>query len=135
MKSSAGFHTISGPEIGYLPKVVRDKSITIECIDAFLESDEEYSWDGPYNTREPLLATRPGQSLGRLFVTTKRLIFWSDDFPKPHLGIYYEDIQGWKTTWMPLASRGVFITVSGKRYLFAANATAVKNAERLLNFK
>ena len=94
--------------------------------------DEFYSWDGPYNTKDPVLVTGPGQSMGRLFVTNFRILFWSDDLPKPHVGLFYDDIQGWKTTWMPMKSRGVIVIVAGRKVIFAANSTAIENAERYM---
>ena len=94
--------------------------------------EEFYVWDGPYNTKDHGLVTRPGQSMGRLFITNKRLLFWSDDVAKPHVGLFYEDIQEWKTSWMPMKSRGVIIFVGGRKVIFAANSTAIENAERYI---
>jgi hypothetical protein len=132
MQNMGGFHSISGPDFGFLPKIFTDKSLAPQCLDAYLLEDEHYAWDGPYNTKEMMIATRLGQSMGRLFVTNKRLIFWSDDLPRPHIGVFYSDIDGWKTTWMPLKSRGVYLVTGSRRYLFAANVTAVKTAEKFL---
>lgn len=133
MPQFGDFHSPIGPEFGYLPKTVPNKDVSASFISPFLLEDEFYSWDGPYNTREKLIATRPGQSLGRLFVTNQRLLFWSDDLPKPHVGLFYGDIQGWKTNWMPLKSRGVTVIVNGRKVIFAANSSAIENAERFIN--
>ena len=46
--------------------------------------------DGPYNTKDPVLVTRPGQSMGQLFVRKLRILFWSDDLPKPHTSFFYD---------------------------------------------
>jgi len=135
MPQFGDFHSPVGPEFGYLPKVIPSKDVSANLITPYLLVEEFYSWDGPYNTREKLIATRPGQSLGRLFVTNQRLLFWSDDLPKPHVGLFYEDIQGWKTNWMPLKSRGVTVIVNGRKVIFAANSTAVENAERYIKRK
>ena len=59
----------------------------------------------------------------------------SDDAVKPLVGLFYEDIQGWKTSWMPMKSRGVIAIVAGRKVIFAANSTAVENAERFINRK
>ena len=133
MSSIGDFHRINGPEIGHLPKVIANKDLSIQFINPFLIEDEQYSWDGPYNTKDPLLVTRQGQSMGRLFVTNKRLIFWSDDLAKPHVGLFYDDLQGWKTSWMPMKSRGVIAIVAGRKVIFAANSSAIENAERFIN--
>ena len=133
MSSIGDFHRISGPEIGHLPKVIANKDLSLQFINPFLIEDEQYSWDGPYNTKDPLLVTRQGQSMGRLFVTNKRLIFWSDDLAKPHVGLFYDDLQGWKTSWMPMKSRGVIAIVAGRKVIFAANSSAIENAERFIN--
>lgn len=133
MPQFGDFHLPVGPECGYLPKVISNKDISAGYIRQYLLDEEFYSWDGPYNTREKIIATRPGQSMGRLFVTNQRLLFWSDDLPKPHVGLFYEDIQGWKTNWMPLKSRGVTVIVNGKKVLFAANSSVIENAERFMN--
>jgi hypothetical protein len=132
MPTFGNFHAPIGPEIGRIPKIIPNKEMASELISHFLLDDEFYSWDGPYNTKDPVLATRPGQSMGRLFVTNLRFLFWSDDLQKPHVGLFYEDIQGWKTSWMPLKSRGVFVIVAGRKVIFAANSSAIENAERFI---
>jgi hypothetical protein len=133
MPSIGNFHLPNGPEVGYLPRIIPNKDVSAELISPFLLENEFFSWDGPYNTKDQVLVTRPGQSMGRLFVTNLRLIFWSDDLKKPHAGLFYEDIQGWKTSWMPLKSRGVIAIVAGRKTIFAANSTAIENAERFIN--
>lgn len=132
MPQFSDFHSLSGPDSGYLPKIVPSKDISAGFIAPYLLESEFYSWDGPYNTKEQPIATRPGQSMGRLFVTNQRLIFWSDDLPRPHVGLFYEDIQGWKTNWMPMKSRGVIAMVGGRKIVFAANSSAIENAERFI---
>ena len=133
MPSVGDFHAPNGPEVGYLPKIIPNKDISTQFITPFLIEDEFFSWDGPYNTKDQVLVTRSGQSMGRLFVTNLRLLFWSDDLTKPHVGLFYEDIQGWKTSGMPLKSRGVIAIVAGRKVIFAANSTAIENAERFIN--
>ena len=132
MPSIGDFHAPDGPEVGYLPKIVRDKDVSAQLISPFLIENEFYSWDGPYNTKDPVLVTRSGQSMGRLFVTNIRILFWSDDAVKPHVGIFYEDIQGWKSSWMPMKTRGVIAIVAGRKIIFAANSTTLENAERYM---
>jgi hypothetical protein len=126
------FHEPLGPLVGIIPKIIPNKETTSQLIKSFLLEEEFYAWDGPYNTKDQILATRAGQSMGRLFVTNKRLLFWSDDLAKPHAGLFYGDIQGWKTSWMPLKSRGVIAIVAGRKVVFAANSTAIENAERYI---
>jgi hypothetical protein len=92
MPTFGNFHAPIGPEIGRLPKIIPNKEMASELISHFLLDDEFYSWDGPYNTKDPVLATRPGQSMGRLFVTNLRLMFWSDDLQKPHVGLFYDQL-------------------------------------------
>ena len=132
MASIGDFHVPNGPDYGYLPRIVPNKDLSAQFISPYLVENEFYSWDGPYNTKDKTLATKPGQSMGRLFVTNFRILFWSDDLPKPHVGLFYEDIQGWKTSWMPLKSRGVTAIVAGRKIIFAANSSAIENAERLM---
>ncbi len=127
------FHEPLGPSVGRLPKIMPNKETAALLIQSFLLREEFYAWDGPYNTKDLILVTRPGQSMGRLFVTNKRLLFWSDDTTKPHVGLFYSDIQGWKTSWMPMKSRGVIAMVAGRKVVFAANSTAIENAERFIN--
>lgn len=133
--SMGDFHEPLGPSVGILPKIIPNKDTAARLIQSFLIKNEFYAWDGPYNTKDYILVTRPGQSMGRLFVTNKRLLFWSDDLAKPHVGLFYSDIQGWKTSWMPMKSRGVIAMVAGRKVIFAANSTAVENAERFINGK
>lgn len=133
MPTFGDFHAPSGAEVGFLPKVIPNKDVSSQLVSTFLIEGEYYSWDGPYNTKDPVLATRPGQSMGRIFVTNFRILFWSDDSPKPHVGLFYDDIQGWKTSWMPMKSRGVIAIVNGRKIIFAANSTAIENAERFIN--
>ena len=130
MPSVGDFHSPNGPEVGRIPKIIPNKNLTAQLISNFLIEGEYYSWDGPYNTKDFVLATRPGQSMGRLFVTNLRLLFWSDDLAKPHVGLFYDDIQGWKSSWLPMKSRAVVAFVSGRKVIFAANASAVENAEK-----
>lgn len=105
----------------------KDDAATL--IDNFLMAREVYVWDGVYNTKDNQLSTRVGtQSMGRVFVTNTRLIFWSDDEDKPHIGVLYNDIESWKTSWMPLKSRGVIMYVGGQKVIFAANSTAMEHA-------
>ena len=132
MPTFGDFHAPSGAEVGFLPKVIPNKDVSSQLVSTFLIEGEYYSWDGPYNTKDPVLATRPGQSMGRLFVTNLRFLFWSDDLAKPHVGLFYEDIQGWKTSWMPMKSRGAIVIVNGRKIIFAANSTAIENAERFI---
>jgi hypothetical protein len=132
MPTFGDFHIPDGPISGNLPKIIQDKEASSSLITPYLIEDEFYSWDGPYNTKDQALRTHPGQSMGRLFVTNLRLLFWSDDATKPHIGLFYGDIQGWKTSWMPMKSRGVVAFVGGRKVIFAANSTAIANAERYI---
>lgn len=129
------FHVPNGPISGNLPKIIQDKEVSASLITPYLMEGEFYSWDGPYNTKDQALRTRPGQSLGRLYVTNLRLLFWSDDASKPQIGLFYEDIQGWKASWMPMKSRGVVTFVANRKVIFVANSTAIKNAERYIKNK
>lgn len=135
MPSFGDFHSPNGPNAGYLPKIIPNKEMAANIIAPYLIEDEFYSWDGPYNTKDPILATRRGQSMGRIFVTNFRFLFWSDDSPKPHVGLFYDDIQGWKSSWMPMKSRGITAMVAGRKVIFAANSSAIENAERMMNRK
>ena len=124
-----GFHNVNGSSIGRLPKYITNKDDAATLIDNFLMAGEVYVWDGVYNTKDNQLSTRVGtQSMGRVFVTNTRLIFWSDDEDKPHIGVLYNDIESWKTSWMPLKSRGVVMYVGGQKVIFAANSTAMEHA-------
>lgn len=132
MPSFGDFHAPQGPDVGHLPRIIPNKDVSLQVISPFLLEGESYAWDGPYNTKDPILATRPGQSMGRIFVTNFRILFWSDDLPKPHVGLFYDDIQGWKTSWMPMKSRGVIVIVAGRKVIFAGNSSAIENAERFV---
>jgi len=124
-----GFHNVNGSSIGRLPKYMPNKEDAAVLIDNFLMTGEVYVWDGVYNTKDNHLSTRRStQSMGRVFVTNTRLIFWSDDEDKPHIGVLYNDIESWKTSWMPLKSRGVVMYVGGQKVIFAANSTAMEHA-------
>ena len=124
-----GFHNVNGSSIGRVPKYMTNKDDAATLIDNFLMAGEVYVWDGVYNTKDNHLSTRRGtQSMGRVFVTNTRLIFWSDDEDKPHIGVLYNDIESWKTSWMPLKSRGVVMYVGGQKVIFAANSTTMEHA-------
>jgi len=128
-----GFHNVNGSSIGRLPKYMPNKDDAAMLIDNFLMAGEVYIWDGVYNTKDNLLSTRRGtQSMGRVFVTNLRLIFWSDDEDKPHIGVLYNDIESWKTSWMPLKSRGVVMYVGGRKVIFAANSTTMEHATKYI---
>jgi hypothetical protein len=129
-RSVGGFHQVNGPSLGRLPKYMPQKNDAMLLIAPYLMDGEKYVWDGVYNTKDPQLSTRYGtaQSMGRVFVTNFRLMFWSDDENKPHIGVFYQDITSWKTNWMPMKSRGVIMHVSGRKVIFAANSTAMEHA-------
>ena len=128
-KKQGGFHVPLGDGTVFLPRIMQDKNLSMHAILPYLEPGETYVWDGPYNTADPQIVTRHGQSQGRLFVTNHRLLFWSDDTRKPQAGIYYEDIMEWKTSWMPLKNRGVALHTGLTKVIFIANSTAVKHAD------
>jgi hypothetical protein len=126
-----GFHEINGPSLGRLSKYMPNKDDAAVVINAYLVAGEDYLWDGVYNTKDQQLSTRRStQSMGRVFVTTSRLIFWSDDEDKPQVGVFYSDIESWKSSWMPLKSRGVVMYVGGRKVIFAANSTAMEYATK-----
>ena len=126
-----GFHTVEGPNLSRLPKYLPQKDYSSIAINPFLLNGESYIWDGVYNSKGYPISTRQStQSMGRLFVTNLRLIFWSDDFDKPHLAVFYRDIESWKTNWLPMKSRGVAMMVSRNKVLFAANSTAIDLATK-----
>ncbi len=133
MAALGTFHVVDGPSIFLLPKHTRSKEFGAQVIQDFLLEEEIYSWDGPYNTKQSPIATHSGQSLGRVFITNKRLVFWADEQFKPHVGLFYKDIQGWKSRWMPMSSRGVIMVVNNKQYIWAAAKTAVRHAEKRIN--
>jgi hypothetical protein len=126
---AGGFHVVEGPNLSRLPKYMPQKDYAAVIISKFLLNGENYIWDGVYNSKGYPISTRVNtQSMGRLFVTNLRIIFWSDDLDKPHLGVFYSDIDSWKTNWMPMKSRGIAMVVSGNKVLFAANSTAIEFA-------
>lgn len=127
-----GFHVPNGPEVGRLRKIIPNREAASRVIEPFLIEGENYVWDGPYNTKDELLATKRGQSMGRIFVTNLRLLLWSDDSNRPQAGIFYDDIAAWRTSWMPMKSRAVFLTAGGREFLFAANSTAIEHAETFI---
>ena len=136
-KSFGDFHSINGPNVRKLPKIITDRTIMIPLVRPFLLTGEEFLYDGVYNTRDANISTQYGnkQSMGRMIVTNLRLIFWSDDYEKPHIGAFYSDINYWKTSWMPLKSRGIIMNIGGRKIIFAANSNAVDMASRFLNSK
>lgn len=115
-----------------LPKIVADKNLASNLIQPYLLEGEHFVWSSPYNTKEKRIATRAGQSLGHLFVTNLRLLFWSDNMLKPHVGVFFEDITDWKSSWMPMKSRGVRFSIGQSRYLFAAGKISVIEAEKII---
>lgn len=126
-----GFHAVEGPNHSRLPTYMPQKDYSSIVIKQFLLNGESYIWDGVYNSKGYPISTRQStQSMGRLFVTNLRLIFWSDDFDKPHLAVFYRDIESWKTNWLPMKSRGVAMVVSRNKVLFAANSTAIDLATK-----
>lgn len=132
--SFGDFHSIDGPPVARLPKFVTDRTAMIPYIKPFLVEGEEFIYDGVYNTRDGNISTRRdnAQSMGRMVVTNLRLIFWSDDYDRPHIGVFYNDITYWKTNWMPLKSRGVVMNTGHRKVLFAANSNAVNHASTFL---
>jgi hypothetical protein len=133
MRELGSFHEVLGPEKTKLPKHTRSKEFGAQVIQSFLKDGEHYSWDGPYNTKAQPIATFQGQSLGRVFVTSERLLFWPDELLKPHLGLSYKDIQGWKSSWLPMSSRGVIMIVNNQQYIWAGAKTAIRHAEQFIN--
>lgn len=123
------YREVNGPITGILPKLILDKNKGGEIISPYLSKDEIYQWVGSYNTRDSNIAVKKGQSLGHLFVTNTRLIFWPDEAFKPHVAIHYSDIEQWRSSWLPMKSRAVNLVLGGNKLLFAAAKTAVRKAE------
>jgi len=132
MSNKSFFHEVHGPITGKLPKLIFDKKLGGEIILPYLLQDETYQWVGSYNTKDSGIAFKQGQSLGHLFVTNKRLIFWPDEAFKPHVAINFSEIQGWKSSWLPMKSRAVNLLLGGRKVLFAAAKTAVRVAEQFV---
>jgi hypothetical protein len=129
------YREVYGPIAGKLPKLILDKNKGGEIITPYLIEGETYHWVGSYNTKNPNIAVKQGQSLGHLFVTNTRLIFWPDEAFKPNVAIHYSDIAQWKSSWLPMKSRAVNIVIGGEKLIFAAAKTAVRKAEALLPTK
>ena len=120
-----GFHKPVGVTQKDMPHFVarEQRELVAEAIGPFLEEDECYVTHGIYNTKDKFISVTQNQSLGRLIVTNRRLIFWPDHFKQPHLAIDFESIYDWEVARV-FNSRGIFFFVENQRYMFGTHKTA-----------
>ena len=129
-------HMPSGPETTMLPKYFGSREMSKTAILPHLEDFEIYIWDGVYNTKDARLAySQFGQSLGRLYVTNQRLLFWPDKSTKPYRAVYWLDIEKVNKIRLPLTTNlfGFEILSSDKKAIFATTRIVARQIKPFLD--
>jgi len=97
--------------------------------DLLLGSEIVYS-SKIFGSRNPILMFQNCDT-GWLFVTNKRILFWSDESKKPHTAIDFENITKCSSRWAIMKMRSVKIKVDGVTVKFGTHRSAARLIEKL----
>lgn len=129
-----GFYTPEFPEIGYLKKLGAaqgmDENFRKGLIKGYLDESEKIYTSKAFGSRNPKLMFQNGD-LGWLFVTNKRIIFWSDNSLKPHIAVNYDDINFCKIGYAIMGQKTLKIDVNGDIIKFGTHKFAAELIEKL----
>lgn len=124
-----GFYAPEFPEIGYLKKLGAaqgmDENFRKGLLDEHLDEGEKIYSSKAFGSRNRKLMFQNGD-LGWMFVTNKRIIFWSDNSKKPHIAINYEDINFCKIGYAIMGQKSLKIKVNGETIKFGTHRFAAE---------
>ena len=99
--------------------------------DLLFDSEIVYS-SKIFGSRNPILMFQNCDT-GWLFVTNKRILFWSDKAKKPHTAIDFENITKCSSRWAIMKMRSVKINVDGAPLKFGTQRDTARLIEKLVN--
>jgi hypothetical protein len=130
-----GFYTPEFPDIGHLSKlggaVGMGENFRKGLISNYLTDSEAALSSKAFGSRNPILMFQ-NCDLGWLIVTTKRILFWSDESTKPHIAIDIECIDSCSSRWAIMKQRSVKIKVDSVQVKFGTHRSAARLIEKLV---
>jgi hypothetical protein len=130
-----GFYTPDFPQICYLRKLGAaqgmDENYRKGLLEAHLEDGELVYSSKAYGSRNPKLMFQNGD-LGWMFVTNKRILFWSDNSRKPHIAIDYKNINSCKIGYAIMRQKSLKIDVDGESIKFGTHKNAAELIKKLV---
>ena len=99
--------------------------------DLLFDSEIVYS-SKIFGSRNPILMFQNCDT-GWLFVTNKRILFWSDKSMRPHTAIDFKNITKCGSRWAIMKMRSVKINVDGAQVKFGTQRDTAKLIENLVN--
>jgi Bacterial PH domain len=130
-----GFYVPDFPEIGYLKKLGSaqgmDENFRKGFLEAHLDDGEIIYSSKAYGSRNSRLMFQNGD-LGWVFVTDKRILFWSDNSRKPHIAIDYKSIVSCKIGYAIMRQKSVKIEVDGETIKFGIHKYAAELIKKLV---
>jgi hypothetical protein len=130
-----GFYTPEFPDIVQLSKLGgaagMGENFRKDLISKYLTDFETTLMSKAFGSRNPIIMFQ-NCDLGWLIVTTKRILFWSDESTKPHKAIDFEDIATCSSRWAIMKQRSVKISVANKTFKFGTHRSAARLIEKLV---
>jgi hypothetical protein len=130
-----GFYAPDFPEIGYLKKLGAAQGMNENSrkslLKTFLDKDEMIYCSKAFGSRNPKLMFQ-STDLGWMFVTNRRLLFWSDNSKKPHAAINYKDMNSCKISYAIMRQRVVKINSDGNIIKFGTHKFAAKLIKKII---
>ena len=131
-----GFYNPELPIIGLLNKwggaQGMGEDFRKDLIDNFLTESEIVLTSKAFGSRNPILMHQNCDT-GWLFVTSRRILFWSDKSDTPHSAIDFESITKCTSRWAIMKLRSVKIQVDGTSVKFGTRRDAARLIEKLVN--
>jgi hypothetical protein len=130
------FYTPDWPEIGFIKKLGSaqgaDENFRKDLINNFLSDSEIVYASEVFGSRNQILMFQNCDT-GWLFITSHRILFWSDKSKKPHTAIDFENITKCSSRWAIMSSRTVKIIVDSVEFKFRIYRKSAKLIEKLVN--
>jgi hypothetical protein len=129
-----GFYTPDWPEIAQINKwgsaQGMDENFRKGLVSDFLFDSEIVHLSKVFGSRNQILMFQ-NCDIGWLFVTNKRILFWSDESKKPHAAIDFENITQCSSRWAIMKMRSVKIKVEGVPVKFGTHRNAARLIEKI----
>jgi hypothetical protein len=130
------FYPPDFPEIGYLKKwggaQGMDENFRKNLIKKYLPDSEIVYLSKAFGSKNLILKHNKCDE-GWLFVTDKRILFWSDNSTKPNVAIDFQDIKKCRTSkWGIMKQRSITIQSDGFPVLFVTHKEASKLISKAL---
>jgi hypothetical protein len=103
-----------------------------DLIGNYLTESEIVHTSKVFGSRNPILMFQNCDT-GWLFITNRRILFWSDKSNTPHSAIDFESITKCNSRWAIMKMRSVKIQVDGTPVKFGTHRVAARLIEKLVN--